>query len=423
MEEELTLKSPDLQVLRDAYAADPSNVGAGLQLAQQYADLGWYNQSLDLYRVLAKANPQNYSLMLDYGNVCYKHGDREEAIRAFTGLTELRPNRVEGWNNLGIVLMVANVQESARDAFEHVLALEPQNPGALINLAAYHYSSGSVEKSIELLRTAVATRPDFTDAWFNLGNAYVVRREYDQAIEAFKKALRYQPDLASAHKNLGFVYEQMGDFDQAEANYRKAQELKKSDAGCYINLANVCLRQGKTDEAKKNFLHAVRLSPKEISGWMGLRHLALLRGDVATYVRSTLAIVHRLSPAIIAESIAVLRELKHFDKVDEILNVVDGSDKQEISLDCERLLAYQRRATDRGKAEALAIKLQALPDPDDKVRRTLAEYYYNQEAFDKALLWIDKIREQTISSNKILWDCLIRRAKQQCRGLSLCRLQ
>jgi tetratricopeptide (TPR) repeat protein len=409
MEKDPELVVTPIEELRKAWEADPANRDAGIQLAQACTDCGWYNQAIDIYKRIIDEKETGYALLLDYGNVCYRHGDGEEALRLFKKLTELRPGRIEGWNNLGIVLLAAGKRDEAGSAFAHVLEIEPENPGALVNLASCHSGNGNVDAAIELLEKAVHARRDFADAWFNLGNARSAKKEYEPAIDAFKRALRYQPEMASAYKNLGYVHEQLGDFDEALKQYQQCMALNKADAGAYINMANVYIKQGKLDTAKKQYLHAVRLAPREPSGWMGLRHLALMRGDLTTYVRSTVAIMHRLGADAAAESVTVLRELKHFDKADEVLHMADSLNLTSDHLDSERLLSLQRRTIDHAKMAALYQHLALLENASDNVKEALAAYHSAAKEYDAALEWIEKVRDKSMAGQRLWWEILFHR--------------
>jgi tetratricopeptide (TPR) repeat protein len=253
----------------------------------------------------------------------------------------------------------------------------------------------------------VGLKPDFPDGWFNLGNALCALEHYPEAVEAFEKSMKYQREFPSALKNLGYAYERMGDPDAALDNYKKALELAKGDAALYVNIANVCVMQKKYDEAKTHYLLSVKLSPKEIAGWMGLRHLALLKGDVESYAKSTLAVVTRLTPEALAESLMVLREFEHFDKVDELLCRLDADAIAGDELDAERLLAYQRTDSYPGKIIALSKRLREVSSPSEHVRSCLARYAYDVREYSGALRHLESLGEPRMSDRKLLWQACI----------------
>lgn len=393
-----------VELLRQQYAAEPQSYVVAMELAQLYGDLGWFNDALDVYRDLMVAHGDDYALLLDYGNMCVRRGMTPEATTTFEKLTRLKPSRIEGWNNLGIAHLNQQQYQLAREAFEQVLALEPDNAGALLNFGNCCHQAGELERAAELFTHAVEVAPDFADGWFNLGNVHREIGNLDKAIESYKRALRYKDDFSSALKNLGYVYEQQSDFEQAEVYYLKALEANRSDASVYRNLGMVSLHVGRLEEARDYFLSAVRLAPREMAGWMGLRQLSFLKGDVESYVKSTLAVLPRLEEVAIARTCANLRYLDRLKQRDEILEQCDEMGKKGDELDAERLLAYQGRADKAASLPVLEMRLCAIEQPSDMLCMSLATYFGAQGQSDKARQWLGRMREQTPRSRALCWD-------------------
>ncbi|MBD3322731.1 MAG: tetratricopeptide repeat protein [Chitinivibrionales bacterium] len=396
-----------LAALRSAYESNPNSREAAAALARLYTDLGWFNQAADIYQQIMETFPDDFSLLLDYGNILVRRDELDEAHRIFKKLTVVKPGRVEGWNNLGIVSLKKSENDAARDAFMKVLEIEPDNAGALLNMGNYYHMRDETGKAIEFFNKAVAAKPDFADGWFNLGNALITQCEYEKAIAAYKKALRYAPEFGSAEKNIGFACERLGRYEEAEKHYSAALSLNRADGGIYINLANVYTVQGKLDKAKERYLKAVRLSPREPAGWMGLRELALTKGDIRTYVRATYAVVRRLGSDAIAESLAILRRLKRYDMVDELCAQADAAEKHGVALDAERLLVCQRKEPGAAKTKMILKKLLAVPDPPTEVACVLAEYHLQEKQYEKAYKILQNIFDDDLLHNILIWRALI----------------
>jgi tetratricopeptide (TPR) repeat protein len=396
-----------LEMLRAGYEADPESQLAAARLAEHYADRGWYNEALEVYRAALKIHGGDFFLHLGYGNTCYQHKDFEDALRAFRTLSELKPERIEGWNNAGIVLMSLGRAEEAKIAFKRVLAIEPDNAGALLNLGNYYAGKGDGPSAIGLFERAIEARPDFADAWFNLGNTHLAAKDHEKAQKAFERAIRLRREFVSAHKNLGYIHELSGSWDKAIESYGTAGQLDRADATLQINLANAYLALDRFDEAKSCFLKAVRLAPKNTAGWLGLRHLALLKGDIPAYLRSTNAILPHLDGPIIAKTVDVLLELNHRPEALEVINSADNCNKEGDELDAQRLLVYRLENINKGKQTAIYKRLSGLPSLSDTAFRALSRYAMENGDFEQALKHLGKIKAIEAAVEYLRITCLI----------------
>jgi tetratricopeptide (TPR) repeat protein len=365
-----------LETLRAAYAAQPHDPQTASRLAEHYTDLGWYNEALDVYREALEKNPDDFSLLLGYGNTLYRHKESDEALNAFKKLSLLRPGRIEGWNNAGIVEMTRGTIAAAIVDFKKVLETEPDNAGALLNLGNCYAQQGDTAEARRLFERAIAVRPDYADAWFNLGNAYLAGQEFSRAKSSFEKALRYQREFPAALKNMGFVHEQLREWEMAASCYRRAANLDKTDAGLQINLANVLLACDNVEEAKECFLKAVKLAPKNSAGWQGLRRCALIKGDLATYLRATSAILSYLDDATVARSVEILLDLNHPEEARTLIAGADAYRKKNDALDAQRLLVYRHYAENAEEQAVIYKRLSGLTAPTDQVLKALARYDY-----------------------------------------------
>lgn len=398
-------KNQELENLREAYKQNPDDKDSAIQLAQLYTDLGWLNEAITIYKHLIEKYPNQFSILLAYGNICVTKQLNKEAIKTFQKLTVIRPERIEGWNNLGIVQLSLGDYSAARNSFKKVLEMEPQNHGALLNMGNYYDHVGKIDKAIEMFKKATAVKPYFSDAWFNLGNAYITQKKYEKAIEVFEKSLKYNPKFSSSFKNIGYSYEKMDNYEKAEEYYLKTLDCNKTDHTLYINIASIYMKQGKYDKAKDFFLRAVKLAPNNAAGWMGLRQLSLKKGDIKTYMKSTLSILHRLENNEIIESLKIFRKLGQYDNVKSILQSTDKLQREGDELDAERMLAYMD--SDRDKTSMMYRRLSGKSAVSNHILHCLAAYCMKTGAFDKVIKHIGDIDNKEIADMELLWSALI----------------
>ena len=152
-------KNGELESLREAYKANPDDKDTASRLAQMYTDLGWLNEAITIYKSLVEKYPNQFSILLAYGNICFTKQQNKEALKIFQKLTVLKPERVEGWNNLGIVQLSLKDYAAAQNSFRKVLELEPQYADAHANLSVCLSRLGQPERAMEHAESAIKLDP------------------------------------------------------------------------------------------------------------------------------------------------------------------------------------------------------------------------------------------------------------------------
>jgi len=378
-----------------------------LERAQAFSDRGWYNEAIELFSQIVDGAPADPVALLEYGNTLFKKGDLKGAGALFEKIVSLRPDRIDGWNNLGIVQTRLGDVAAAHESFSHVLSIEPDNTGALLNKGNCFFSDGRYHEALACFTRACTVRADLADGWYNLGNTYIALGRLNDARMALEKALRLSRDFPSAQKNLGWIHEKEGRMDEAERCYTEALSSQKSDSRLYVNLGNVYVKQKRYDDAKKSFLKAIRLAPNDLNGWMGLRGYALAKGDIGTFVRSTMAVLGRLSDEVLAQSIEVLYELQQTDKADMVLAQAERLGKKGPLLEVQRLLLYQRQGIDREVIKPVLDRLCAMENPDDAVCRGLARYFLTEQSYKDVVRYIGLIRYPDGIAAGLRWRAMV----------------
>lgn len=398
-----------LNQLRAKFKAEPEDMENAISLAELYSDLGWISESEEIYSILAKKYPDNYSIQLAYGNICYNKNLRQEALQIFNKLTIMKPDRVEGWNNLGIIQMESDDLEGAKSSFEKVLEIEPSNHGALLNLGNYYNITDNNKKALECFRQVTEYRPDFKDGWYNYGNSLLNEKRFEEARDAFMRSLKYDPLFISALKNLGYSYEKLCNFEKAIEFYLKALEQNRTDPTLYSNIANVYKQMDKLDESEDYFQKSVKVAPRESAGWAGLRELSLLMGNLDTYLKSSLAILHRLSSDEVAETCKILRLCGWQKGVSQILKAADKLKKNGNFLDSERLLEYQSKSKNIKIISTLYKKLKLSDNKSDDINRSLMEYAFRINNWQDIIEFYNNIKTKQyidkINYAISLFDC------------------
>lgn len=156
-------------VFNSGWAGQATNVE--LREINQLSEQG--NQAAALERVnnYLAANPKNAEAMFMRGVILVELGKRDDAIKAFTDLTDKYPNLPEPYNNLAVL----------------------------------YADQGQYDKARKALEAAIKTHPSYATAHENLGDIYA-----RLASEAYDKALKLDTSNTRAQNKLSMITDLFG---------------------------------------------------------------------------------------------------------------------------------------------------------------------------------------------------------------------
>lgn len=178
-----------LEALQQALHEEPGNKMVPYQLAQLYAQLGNYRESIHYYQ---------QDLLIDSAHTA-------------------------AWYELG--MMWFNVAEPAKavQAFEKAASLGCRQDAAfLFNTGVAWLQLQQAEKGIACLLKAQEVQPDDEQVLFNLAQAFYSKGDYAAAIAQWEKVLHLQPTNAFAMFMLGKSYMGKGEMEKGMALCDKA---------------------------------------------------------------------------------------------------------------------------------------------------------------------------------------------------------
>lgn len=160
---------------------------------------------------LAKENPAELSVEeLLYAATLT--GDLNEQGEIYKKVTELFPNDLRGWNNLGIVEFKKGNVEAASRLYQKALSIDANNPDVNYNAGVAALAKGDTKKAGEYLGKAAGTTGNLNAA---MGTYYTMTGDYQKAASAYGKtptnnaAIQQilNEDYAGARKTLAAVAE------------------------------------------------------------------------------------------------------------------------------------------------------------------------------------------------------------------------
>jgi tetratricopeptide (TPR) repeat protein len=214
----------------------PDDKGLKLALAQQLADNGKPDESIQIAKSVLKGGPDDRDtyIMLSQINLRLKRWkDSEDAIAQAEKIA-VRPEEKEYIRFLqGSIYEREKKYDLAEQAFRDVLQQNPSNSMAL-NYLGYMLADRNthLEEALTLVKKALDFDPQNYNYIDSLGWVYFKLGNYDQAEESLRRAADKSPNDATIQDHLGELYAHTNRFKLAAAHWEHAlDEWNKSLPG------------------------------------------------------------------------------------------------------------------------------------------------------------------------------------------------
>lgn len=146
----------------------------------------------------------------NYGIALLGQRQYARAIRAFTKVTELRPDYADAYINVGLANFMYQKFDLALKAYEQALKLDPNSMRAVFYQSQIYREQGKLDVAIEGFKKVLAVFPKLRDARMELGSTYYQLKKFDLARAEFENLQTIDPDDLSAHYNLMRIYQRLG---------------------------------------------------------------------------------------------------------------------------------------------------------------------------------------------------------------------
>jgi hypothetical protein len=157
-----------------------------------------------------------------------KQNQPAEAVKNFRLALQLKPDFVEAYNHLGILLNELGRSVEAIEIFRKAIQYDPGYSELYNNIGMALKNQEQFEEAIDNFKQAIRLEPDFAEAYYNLANSLRDQGQCSLAIELYQEAVRLKPDYAQAHWNMALALLLNGDYEKGwqEYKWRRNDNLK-----------------------------------------------------------------------------------------------------------------------------------------------------------------------------------------------------
>jgi len=202
-------------------------------------------------------------------------GNKEEALTYYTKLTEMYPDTVGSWLDLGIHHYNVQDFEKSIPSLKKAANLDPNNPEPITYLAQSYDFSQQRELAIESYSKAIDVNPEEKALPFNLGLLYIkiandsttsgeLQKEYlNKSIANFGRVVELDSEIKEAHQLKSTAEIRLEKWEEGKATLLKGLELFPNDADMWNNIGVCYARLNMKTEAEEAFDKAKELEEGE----------------------------------------------------------------------------------------------------------------------------------------------------------------
>ncbi len=224
--EALTLfytKEPDVSLdkFRQLADANPDNIAMKLNLIRLQNEMGKYNDSIAQLRLLQAQNPQNIEYRTELIRTTYLGGQWKETIKLSDKVSNLTAAELF-WR--GMAHMELGFDREAIQDLIDSRAKDDFNPMANFVLGQLYQKNADFEKAVDFYKKAAVQEPNMTTIYFPLAKAYMALRKYQTAYSFLlnaKAAYPRDPEIAGTLRKLMDEYPELLQQQLAEAQKRR----------------------------------------------------------------------------------------------------------------------------------------------------------------------------------------------------------
>ncbi len=217
-----------LEVLDKSMKLFPDDVDTYIHSARLYLILKQHLTALttlDQVYVRDKENAEAYYLA---GHILYEMGDTARAIKNYHKATEINPDKIEAWVQLGDVYTEMG-NERALACYDNAIRLLPSDVETMHNKAYAYQKFGKIKESVELHQKICNEFPNYEPAFYNLGLLYRNMDSLDLAISYFTQAIALRPSESSSYYHRGLCYAEQKKAELAKEDLKKSVLLNPKD--------------------------------------------------------------------------------------------------------------------------------------------------------------------------------------------------
>lgn len=277
----LGLEKQGVANLERAYAQNPKDVRAAIELAVYYARAGDGKRAIKIAESLVAQDPGNLTMLNFLGNVKGRLGDKKGLKEAYEQALAKDPKFRPVVMNMSWYDMEEGRYDQARNRLKAFLKDNPKDPDVLFQLGRLEESARRLPEAAGYWTEADRAQNKDPRPGIALVNLYIADRQLDKALAAAKTLMANYADVPQAQMALARAYLVTGDTQLARQALNDAAAKAGFDVDTLLTVGRMQLQLGNLDGAAHAANKALQSVPGEPAAMGLLVEVAARKGNAA----------------------------------------------------------------------------------------------------------------------------------------------
>ena len=255
--------------------ANPNDAEARVALADNYLEVGEYEQAIAQTTAALEQNPDNAAALLTQGKVEFITGQYDEAIATFTQSIE-KGSSAEALDERGNAYYEKGLYDEAIADYQKAISLDPTYGQAYVDWSAINVLRGNTQEAIQNLTLAIENSPKLMSAYVNRGSRYAEIGDRAKAKQDWQRAASLTPRSAKEFTTRAYAKSRLNQKDNAIKDYNQALIINPNLPNGHLGRAYILYERGEKEQALENLETVLAVNPN-------LPLALMLKGEILAY--------------------------------------------------------------------------------------------------------------------------------------------
>src|SRR5215472_552595 len=251
--------------LEKAIELDPGRLDARLDLGRLYLASREFDRAEDESRFILKQNPTFVAAYQLLGAALIGEQRPDQALAAFSKVTDLLPNNSNAYVNLALVEVSLHHYSDAEQHLKKAIAIDPKSSQAYGDLANFYRLQNRPSETLQVLEDGVARNPGGIPLYVNWASILAGLGKNKEAGLVLDKLRKEVPNSSEASIAIGDFYFQRKETDEALAEYRRGLTSAPKNLDLEKRIEDLYLSTNQTQLASELDQKLMKDAPKDVT--------------------------------------------------------------------------------------------------------------------------------------------------------------